>query len=198
MTAPNILLVDDEPSVLRYTKTLLEVDNYRVETAASGEETIQRMHRGPAPNLIVLDLVMPGMDGLQTLASCKKIHPEQKVLMMSCLNDTSKVVQAIKLGAADYLNKPFQAPQLQGAVRRILDSPSKSTSSAIRYSVKDAAVIENLDDDLFFLAASPVMKQIHAQVALVARVDVPVLLLGESGVGKEVLARLIHKMSIRS
>ena len=59
MSAPNILLVDDEPSVLRYTKTLLEIDNYSVETAASGEEAVQRMNHGPAPNLIVLDLVMP-------------------------------------------------------------------------------------------------------------------------------------------
>src|SRR5215468_5644630 len=114
MSAPNILLVDDEPSVLRYTKTLLEIDNYNVETATSGEEALQRMNRGPAPNLIVLDLVMPGMDGLQTLAHCKKIHPEQKVLIMSCVSDTGKVVQAIKLGASDYLTKPYQPPQLQG------------------------------------------------------------------------------------
>ncbi len=198
MRAPNILLVDDEPSVLRYTKTLLEIDNYCVETAASGEEALRRMHRGPAPNLIVLDLVMPGMDGLQTLENCKKIRPEQKILMMSCLSDTSKAVQAIKLGASDYLNKPFQAPQLQGAIRRALGASPDKHRVAMTYSVKDTAVIENLDDDLFFLAASPVMKQIHAQVALIARVDVPVLLLGESGVGKEILARLIHKMSIRA
>jgi DNA-binding NtrC family response regulator len=198
MSAPHILLVDDEPSVLRYTKTLLEIDQYQVETAASGEEALMRIHRGPAPNLVVLDLVMPGMDGLQTLERCKEVRPDQKVLMISCSNETSKVVQAIKLGASDYLNKPFQPPQLRGAIRRILDSSSKDMSSAIRYSVKDTAVVENLDDDLFFLAASPVMKQMHAQVALVARVDVPVLVLGESGVGKEVLARLIHKMSIRA
>ncbi len=198
MSAPHILLVDDEPSVLRYTKTLLEIDNYHVETAASGTEALDRMHQGSNPNLIVLDLVMPGLDGLQTLERCKQIRPEQKVLIMSCSHETSKVVQAIRLGASDYLNKPFQAPQLHGAVRRILDMHAVGSSSAVRYKVKDSAVIENLDDDLFFLAASPVMKQIHAQVALVARVDVPVLLLGESGVGKEVLARLIHKMSIRA
>src|SRR5215475_6165471 len=198
MSAPHILLVDDEPSVLRYTKTLLEIDDYHVETASSGTEALARMHQGFDPSLILLDLVMPGMDGLQTLEKCKQIRPEQKVLMMSCCNDTSKVVQAIKLGASDYLNKPFQAPQLHGAIRRILESHSKNTSSAVRYSVKDTALIENLDDDLFFLAASPVMKQIHAQVALIARVDVPVLLLGESGVGKEILARLIHKMSSRA
>src|SRR5215469_135020 len=198
MSAPHILLVDDEPSVLRYTKTLLEVEQYQVETAASGEEALQRIHGGTRTIMVVLDLVTPGMDGLQTLEKCKALRPEQKVLIMSCCNQTSKVVQAIKLGASDFLTKPFEAPQLRGAIRRILDSSSNHMSSAVRYSVKDTAVVENLDDDLFFLAASPVMKQIHAQVALVARVDVPVLLLGESGVGKEVLARLIHKMSIRA
>jgi len=201
MSAPHILLVDDEPSVLRYTKTVLEIDNYRVETANSGEEALQRVNRGPAPNLIILDLLMPGMDGLQTLESFKKIRPEQKVLMMSCVNDTSKVVQAIKLGASDYVTKPFQPPQLQGAIRRALDISPQSTAQAAQastYTVKGAEFVENLDDELFFLAASPVMKQIRAQVALIAKVDVPVLLLGESGVGKEILARLIHKMSIRA
>jgi two-component system, NtrC family, response regulator AtoC len=199
MSAPNILLVDDEPSVLRYTKTLLEISNYRVDTAASGEEALQRINNGPAPNLLVLDMVMPGMDGLQTLENCKKIHPEQKVVMISCLNDTNKVVQAIKLGASDYVVKPFQLTQLQGAVQRALDSKSTANVQATKYTIKEGQeVVDDLHDDFFFLAASPVMKQIRAQVALIAKVDVPVLLLGESGVGKEILARLIHKMSIRS
>jgi two-component system, NtrC family, response regulator AtoC len=198
MTPPSILLVDDEPSVLRYTKTLLEIDDYLVETAGSGAEALERMHTGPAPSLIVLDMLMPGMDGLETLESCKKIRPEQKVLMMSCVADTGKVVQAIKLGASDYLTKPFQPPQLQGAIRRALEPSMQANTQATRYTVKGAELVENLDDELFFLAASPVMKQIRAQVALIAKVDVPVLLLGESGVGKEILARLIHKMSIRA
>src|SRR6516225_10034486 len=107
MSAPNVLLVDDEPSVLRYSKTVLEIDNYRVETASSGEEALERMHRGLLPNVVLLDLLMPGMDGLQTLESCRKIRPDQKVVMMSCVNDTGKVVQAIKLGASDYITKPF-------------------------------------------------------------------------------------------
>jgi DNA-binding NtrC family response regulator len=192
--APNILLVDDEPSVLRYTKTLLEIENYNVETAASGEEALQRMNRGPAPSLIVLDLVMPGMDGLQTLESCKKLRPDQKVVMVSCVNDTNKVVQAMKLGASDYVTKPFLAPQLQGAVRRALEPAAQANDKP----VKGTEMVDEIDDDLFFLAASPAMKQIRAQAALIAKVDVPVLLLGESGVGKEVLARLIHKMSVRA
>jgi two-component system, NtrC family, response regulator AtoC len=195
--APNILLVDDEPSVLRYTKTLLEIEHYHVETAGSGEEALQRMNRGPAPNLIVLDLVMPGMDGLQTLESCKKLRPEQKIVMISCVSDTNKVVQAMKMGASDYVTKPFLPPQLQGAVRRALGPAAQTTIQVANYSVKGTELVDDLDEDLFFLAASPVMKQIRAQAALIARVNVPVLLLGESGVGKEILGRLIHKMSIR-
>src|SRR5436190_9840820 len=198
MNAPNILLVDDEPSMLRYTKTLLELSNYTVETATTGEEVLDRINRGAPPALILLDLAMPGMDGLEVLENCKKIRPEQKVVMLSCVNDTNRVVQAIKLGASDYVTKPFESSHLQGAIRRALDAEPTSVAKAAKYTVKDSEVVENLEDNLFFFAASPVMKQIRAQVALVAKVDVPVLLLGESGVGKEILARLIHKMSIRA
>ena len=194
-SAPNILLVDDEPSVLRYTKTLLEIENYHVETAASGEEALQRMNRGPAPNLIVLDMVMPGMDGLQTLENCKKLNPEQKVVMISCVNDTNRVVQAIKLGASDYVTKPFLSQQFQGAIRKALNPAALKPADV---PVKGSELVDDLDEDFFFLAASPAMKQIRAQAALIAKVNVPVLLLGESGVGKEILARLIHKMSIRA
>jgi DNA-binding NtrC family response regulator len=198
ISAPNILLVDDEPSVLRYTKTLLEIENYHVETAGSGEEALQRMNRGPAPNLIVLDMVMPGMDGLQTLENCKRLRPEQKIVMISCVNDTNKVVQAMKLGASDYVTKPFLSPQFQGAIRRALNPLALNVKQATDVPVKGSELVDDLDNDLFFLAASPVMKQIRAQAALIAKVNVPVLLLGESGVGKEILARLIHKMSIRA
>ncbi|HEY1939463.1 MAG TPA: sigma-54 dependent transcriptional regulator [Candidatus Angelobacter sp.] len=196
-SAPNILLVDDEPSVLRYTKTLLEIENYNVETAGSGEEALQRMNRGPAPCLIVLDMVMPGMDGLQTLESCRKMHPDQKVVMISCVSETNKVVQAIKLGASDYVTKPFLPPQLHGAVRKAL-GPVAQHIVTRKEPIKGTELVDTLDDNLFFLAASPAMKQIRAQVALIAKVNVPVLLLGESGVGKEILGRLIHKMSIRA
>ena len=198
MNASTILLVDDEPSMLRYTKTLLEVNHYRIETASTGEEVLERMNRGSAPDLILLDLAMPGMHGLEVLENCKKIRPEQKVVILSCVNDTNNVVQAIKLGASDYLTKPFESSDLHGAIRRALDTNSQALVSATKYTVRDTEVIEDLEDNLFFLAASPAMKRIRAQVALVAKVDVPVLLLGESGVGKEILARLIHKMSFRS
>ncbi|MFL6437232.1 MAG: sigma-54-dependent transcriptional regulator [Terriglobales bacterium] len=197
---PTILIVDDEPSMLRYTKTLLEVDNYSVETASSGFEAIKRVQEGLHPNLILLDMAMPSMNGLQTIEECKKIRPEQKIVVLSCVSDTSTVVQAIKLGALDYVTKPFYKSELDAVLKRCLEveQTQKSRPELQRYTVSDDVEVENLEDDLFFLAASPQMKQIRTQVALVAKVDVPVLLLGESGVGKEILARLIHKMSIRA
>ena len=195
-----ILIVDDEPSMLRYTKTLLEVDNYSVETANSGFEAVKRVQDGLNPSLILLDMAMPSMNGLQTIEECKRIRPEQKIVVLSCVSDTSTVVQAIKLGALDYVTKPFYKSELDAVLKRCLDpeKPVKNAADLQRYTVSDDAEIESLEDDLFFLAASPQMKQIRAQVSLVAKVDVPVLLLGESGVGKEILARLIHKMSIRA
>jgi DNA-binding NtrC family response regulator len=140
------------------------------------------------------------MNGLQTIEECKKIRPEQKIVVLSCVSDTSTVVQAIKLGALDYVTKPFYKSELDAVLKRCLEpeKPAKGTADFQRYTVSDDVEIESLEDDLFFLAASPQMKQIRAQVSLVAKVDVPVLLLGESGVGKEILARLIHKMSIRA
>ena len=197
-TNPTILIVDDEPSMLRYTKTLLEVDNYAVETANSGFEAIKRVQEGLNPNLILLDMAMPSMNGLQTIEECKKIRPDQKIVVLSCVSDTSTVVQAIKLGALDYVTKPFYKSELDAVLKRCLEPEKKNKTEIQRYTVSDDVEVENLEDDLFFLAASPQMKQIRAQVSLVAKVDVPVLLLGESGVGKEILARLIHKMSIRA
>ena len=100
-----ILLVDDEPGMLRYIKTLLEVDDYKVETATTGEEAVQRIEKGLEPDLVLLDVLMPGIDGLQTLEMIRQKQPAAKVVMLSCVSDTRKVVQAMRLGALDYLTR---------------------------------------------------------------------------------------------
>src|ERR1700742_3372880 len=102
MSEANILLVDDEPGMLRYIRTLLEVDDYKVETATTGEEAVARVQKGLHPDLVLLDLLMPGIDGLQTLEQLRQIKPGLKVVMLSCVNDTRKVVQAMRLGAFNY------------------------------------------------------------------------------------------------
>ena len=145
--------------------------------------------KGLHPDLVLLDLLMPGIDGLQTLEQLRQIKPGLKVVMLSCVNDTRKVVQAMRLGAHDYLTKPFQKAELDAVIGQCIGDAKGETY---------AGEVEELCDDVFFVAASPAMKKIRSQAALVANVDIPVLLLGESGTGKEVLARLIHKLSPRA
>ena len=183
-----ILLVDDEPGMLRYIKTLLEVDDYKVETASTGEEAVERVQKGLQPELVLLDLLMPGIDGLQTLEQLRKLQANIKVVMLSCVSDTRKVVQAIRLGAQDYLTKPFQKAELDAVIDQCLGTNQQNYPGEV----------EELCEDVFFIAASPAMRKLRSQAALVANVDIPVLMLGESGTGKEVMARLIHKLSPRA
>jgi DNA-binding NtrC family response regulator len=183
-----ILLVDDEPGMLRYIKTLLEVDDYKVETATTGEEALQHLEKGLQPDLVLLDVLLPGIDGLETLEKLRQKRTGLKVVMLSCVNDTRKVVQAMRLGAQDYLTKPFQKAELDRVIDVCLEQGKQVYTDEV----------EELADDVFFIAASPAMRKIRSQAALVANVDIPVLLLGESGTGKEVLARLIHKLSPRA
>jgi DNA-binding NtrC family response regulator len=186
-----ILVVDDDPSLLRYTKGLLEMAYYKVETASNGIEAVTRLQDGARPDLILLDMAMPEMDGLRTIEACRKIRPEQRIVVLSCISTPSMVVEAMRLGALDYITKPFYRADLDALMGRWL-APRTTCAEA------DGNDCEPIDGDIFFVATSPAMKKIRAQIAQLAKVDIPVLLLGESGVGKEVLARLIHKLSPRA
>src|SRR6516162_3544487 len=168
---PKILLVDDEPGMLRYIKTLLEVDDYKVETATTGEEALGKIDKGLEPDLVLLDVLMPGIDGLQTLEQLRQKQPSTKVVMLSCVNDTRKVVQAMKLGAQDYLTKPFQKAELDSVIDLALGQGKQAFGSEV----------EELTEDVFFIAACPAMRKIRSQAALVANVDIPVLLLVKAG-----------------
>lgn len=190
LSAPlNVLVVDDEPGMRRYMQTLLEVEGHRVATAANGPDALEKLGQDLAPDITFLDLLMPGLDGLQTLEQIRQFNRNLKVVMLSCVNDSRKVARAIRLGAVDYLNKPFGKKDLD-AIIEPLTRP--------RNGVKSAEVIEDLGDGIFFLTATPQMHKLRAQAELVAQVDIPVLLLGESGTGKEVFARLIHHSSPRA
>src|SRR6185369_1184153 len=120
--------------------------------------------------------------------SLRKLRPGMKVVMLSCVNDTKKVVQAIRLGAADYITKPFQKAELDNVIDQCLGTNQQNYTSEV----------EELGDETFFIAASANMRKLRSQAALVANVDIPVLMLGESGTGKEVMAKLIHKLSPRA
>jgi two-component system response regulator AtoC len=188
----NILVVDDEPSIRKYLQTLLEVDGFGVEAVASGKEALERIGTGERPDYIVLDVLMPEMDGLETLRQLMQIDRTLNVIMLSCSNEVTTVVEAIRIGALDYLTKPFEKPELDAA---FLKCRQKKELRSENKSLREYC--EALTEDLSFLAASPQMLKIRQQVLQIAPVDVPVFISGESGVGKEVIARMIHLRSTR-
>ena len=115
-----VLVVDDSVEIQRYLRILLELDSYRVEAASNGHEALARLRRGCAPQLVLLDLQMPGMDGLETLRQLREFRPQPKVIMCSAVDDPEKIAEAVALGAHAYLMKPIQHLYLSAAIERCL------------------------------------------------------------------------------
>jgi len=187
-----VLVVDDEPSIRKYLQTLLEVDGYNVTAVASGPEALESVQQGERPHFIILDVLMQEMDGLETLRRLMQVDRTLNVIMLSCSNDVTTVVEAIRLGAQDYLTKPFEKPELDAA---LLKSRQKMDLRKENQALREYC--DHLTEDLSFLASSPQMVRIRQQILQIAPVDVPVFICGESGVGKEVVARMIHMRSTR-
>jgi CheY-like chemotaxis protein len=121
-----ILVVDDSPEIQRYLRTLLELDSYRVMVASNGYEALEILRHAPVADMVLLDVQMPGMDGLQVLRRMRKLCPKVKVIMCSGLNDSEKICQALSLGAYAYLLKPIQHLYLSAAVERCLRKVSSA------------------------------------------------------------------------
>jgi two-component system, NtrC family, response regulator AtoC len=187
-----ILVVDDEPSIRKYLQTLLEVDGFEVEAVSSGKDAIEKVNGGERPDFIILDVLMPELNGIDTLKELMQIDPTLNVVMLSCSNEVGTVVEAIRLGAHDYLTKPFEKTELDAAM---LKSRKKKLLVIENKALRDYC--DQVTEDLSFLAASPQMVRIRQQILQIAPVDVPVFICGESGVGKEVVARMIHLRSKR-
>jgi DNA-binding NtrC family response regulator len=187
-----ILLINYDSAIIR----LLESAHYQIETASS-KEAMQRIETGLQPDLILLHLDAHNLDDLEMIEAYRRIDPEQKIVVISQVRDISIAVRAMRLGAMDYIIGPCEGQDFLGDIQRILPELPKQTDDA-DVRLQACEHFEHVEHDIAFLAVSPIMRKIRAQVAQVAKVDIPVLLLGESGVGKEVLARLIHKLSRRS
>jgi len=187
-----ILVVDDEPSIRKYLQTLLEVEGFDVEAVSSGPDAIAKINKGDRPDFIILDVLMPEMSGIDTLKELLQIDRSLNVIMLSCSNEVGVVVEAIRLGAHDYLTKPFEKSELDAAM---LKSRQKKQLTTENQALRDYC--DQVTEDLSFLAASPQMVRIRQQILQIAPVDVPVFICGESGVGKEVVSRMIHLRSKR-
>jgi len=117
---PTILVVDDSPDMRRYLRILLELDHYQVETAEDGHEALRRLKQGCTPALVLLDLQMPGLNGLRTLRRMRKQHPDLKVIICSGEDDPRKLRLAAALGAQAHLSKPVHHLYLSAAVEKCL------------------------------------------------------------------------------
>src|SRR6202451_1184627 len=187
-----ILVVDDEPRIRKYLQQLLAEDGYDVETVPGGKEALEKVGAGLRPDFIILDVLMPEVNGLETLRELMKVDRTLNVVMLSCSNEVTTVVEAIRLGAQDYLTKPFEKAELDAALLKCHQKMElRKENQALR------EYCDHLTEDLSFLAASPQMVRIRQQILQIAPVDVPVFICGESGVGKEVVARMIHMRSTR-
>src|SRR5258708_25008677 len=145
----NILVVDDEPSIRKYLQTLLEVDGFEVETVGSGKEALAKVNAGERPDFIILDVLMPEMNGLDTLKELMQLDRSLNVIMLSCSNEVGTVVEAIRIGAHDYLTKPFEKSELDAAM---LKSRQKNQLTQENQALRDYC--DQVTEDLSFLAAS--------------------------------------------
>ena len=189
----SLLLVSKEPSALTAFQTAADANSWHVETSASGWEALERVQCESAPDLIILDLAKGDTDGMHTLRWLRRLRPQLSVLVLAHASDAAHKIDALRLGAHDFLVKPMSKGQFEHAVNHHLfpidDAEEMETSG------KD---VEQIDEGRYFVAASPIMHKLRTQAELLAQVHVPVLITGESGSGKETVARLIHKLSVRS
>ena len=188
----SILVVDDEEGIRNYLKTLLKLKGYEVSTVSSGSEAIEYFSSNPPPSLILMDILMPEVDGLETLKRLRKSERELPVIMLSCIGETRTIVEAMRSGATDYLNKPFEEAELEIAILKALDRKKLVEENKLLREQN-----ETLTEDYRFVASNPKMVRIKELINQIAHTDVTVFIQGESGVGKEIVAREIHRGSTR-
>ena len=189
MLQAQILVVDDDPNLLRVVSLRLEKEGYRITTAASGEEALVRLSVS-RPHLVLTDLKMGGMDGLALFEAIAQEYPALPVIIMTAHGGVPEAVAATRRGVFGFVTKPFEARDLHAEIERAL------TLSGSTFPMKAVSAEESWRSAI--ITRSPAMEAILAEARLVASTDATVLIQGESGTGKEVLANAIHRASQRS
>jgi len=197
VTPARLALVDDDQQFVEYLETLLRSRGYEVQPFTSGSDLLQTLHGDARPDVVLLDVSMPGMDGLETLKAVRLAHPNVQVIMLSGRQAPSTIVDAMRQGALDYVVKPDDPDGLGEA----------ALEAAIRNAVERTVLSSEVErlrtqvgqdpEGTPFWGPGSAMKHVMAMVERVADSDVGVLLRGESGVGKEVIARELHRRSAR-
>ena len=189
MRAATILIVDDEPNILTTLRRALELEDYRVDVAPSGSAALERVKR-ETPELVLLDVAMPGLDGLEVLGRLRTDHPELPVVMMSGHSTIETAVQATKLGAFDFVEKPISTEKLLITLANALRlTRLREENDDLRRRAGDAGAM---------VGHGPAMRQILETIRKTAPTSGRVLITGPNGTGKELVARALHEGSRRS
>lgn len=186
-----ILVVDDEKDVITGFRRVFEKDNLEIGAAYSGTEALEIV-RQRSPDLVVMDLRMPGLDGLQTLKRMRSIDSKLLVIMMTAFSTSANVIEAMKSGAYDYLVKPFSVDKLREIVLEAL-KVAHDTRTVVNYEPRLAE--EEVGD--MIIGKSEPMQRVYKTIGQVASSNATVLITGESGTGKELVARAIYSHSER-
>src|ERR1043166_1753712 len=192
MSKRSILVVDDDKNTRDYLATFLTASGDAVDCLGSGDEAMERLASGTSPSMILLDIMLPGKDGIEVLANVKALHPSIPIIILSGIGQIKTVVEAMKMGAYDYLTKPFEEEALELAIENAIEK--ERLKEEVKTLKQQLAYVEQGN----ILTSNRQMLRITDIARHVASTDVPVLILGESGVGKEVVASFIHEQSNRA
>lgn len=188
-----LLVVSRDSAVIRQFWALGESNSLQLESATDVWEAMKRVQSGAAPDLLLLDLPRGDGDGLHILRWLRRIRPALAIVLIGDPDDVDKQQEATRLGARDYLFRPLDDRRLELVLRQHLPLAFDAIETDIT-----SEDVELISDDAFFIGISPIMRKLRAQAALLAKTNLPVLILGEGGSGKETTARLIHKLSLHS
>ena len=186
-----ILIVDDDKSIRYSLKRMLE-ENFSVLTAQNGDEALARVKES-TPDLVIMDIKMPGRSGIEVLKEIKLVDPKSLVILMTAYGTTETAIEAMKYGAFDYILKPFPIPQMKELVQKAI-----TLRKLMKEGVSYASEPDQQKEEEQIIGSSPKMQEIYKVIGQVAPSDVTVLLRGESGTGKELMARAIYQHSLRS
>jgi two-component system nitrogen regulation response regulator NtrX len=188
VSGEHILIVDDEPAIQSALRGVLEDEGYRVTAVGSGAEAIGVV-ADEVPDVVFLDIWMPGLDGLETLAQLKRVRPEAAIVMISGHATIETAVKATRLGAYDFIEKPLSLDKTLVTVTRALEH--------VRLESENQSLREKLDERSQLIGETPVMRALRDQIAMAAPTNGRVLIHGENGSGKELVARAVHAHSAR-
>jgi len=185
-----ILIVDDDDQLRQSFDKLLTEEGHAVQTAPAGETAIA-MVRESVPDLVVMDVRLPGMSGLETFRAIREIEPKLPVIVMTAFGTTETAIEATKLGAFEYMLKPFEIPEILALIDQALEAGRFMRSRVEIDVVPEVASVEAI------IGRSSAMQEVYKAIGRVASTDATVLIRGESGTGKELVARAIYQHSLR-